>query len=197
MIKGWLIFNIDINYISTSMYCLTRHKYLARVTMKLKKRRKKEEEKEKKKHHATFGWFVSERSVRDILFMVSYFSRRTKEFPRGRGKATKRSWRREKERERKREWFENNWMEEEIWNESSNGRGPWYFGRKERKAYFERTHRDTSSWETARGVAAPWRAREDAWRDSCEYGSVELFSSADTEPFCFPVHERNEWKRGI
>lgn len=47
MIKGRLIFNIDINYISTSMYCLTRHKYLARLTMKLKKRRKKEEEKKK------------------------------------------------------------------------------------------------------------------------------------------------------
>lgn len=78
---------------------------------------------------------------------------------------------------------------------AATGEGPRYFGRKERKAYFERTHRDTSSWETARGVAAPWRAREDAWRDSCEYGSVELFSSADTEPFCFPVHERNEWKR--
>ena len=64
--------------------------------------------------------------------------------------------------------------------------------RKEREAYFVKTHRDTSSWETARGVAAPWRAREDAWRDSCEYGSVELFSSADTEPFCFPVHSGNE-----
>lgn len=30
------------------MYCLTRHKYLARLTMKLKKRRKKEEKKKKK-----------------------------------------------------------------------------------------------------------------------------------------------------
>lgn len=30
------------------MYCLTRHKYLARLTMKLKKRRKKEEEKKKR-----------------------------------------------------------------------------------------------------------------------------------------------------
>lgn len=46
MIKGRLIFNIDINYISTSMYCLTRHKYLARLTMKLKKRRKKKKKKE-------------------------------------------------------------------------------------------------------------------------------------------------------
>lgn len=55
------------------------------------------------------------------------------------------------------------------------------------------THRETSSWETARGVPAPCRAREDAWRDSCEYGSVAvLFSSADTEPFCLPVDTENQ-----
>lgn len=52
-----------------------------------------------------------------------------------------------------------------------------------------RTHLDTSSWDTARGVAVPWRAREDPWRDSCEYAS-ELFSNAETEPFCFPAKKK-------
>ena len=53
------------------------------------------------------------------------------------------------------------------------------------------TYLDTSSWDTARGVAVPWRARDDAWRDSCEYAS-ELFSNAETEPFCFPVKIEND-----
>lgn len=42
-----------------------------------------------------------------------------------------------------------------------------------------------SSWDTARGVTAPWSASEEACRDSCEYAS-ELFSNAVTEPFCLP-----------
>jgi len=53
------------------------------------------------------------------------------------------------------------------------------------------TYRDTSSWETALGVPVPCRARDDAWRDSCEYGRVAvLFSIAETEPFCLPIKQK-------